>query len=66
MIRKLRVVVGIVGYFMIAGAIGDMDVTGTMNFEQIIFVLVGFVYVAQAINLVNKVFWERGVLRWKT
>lgn len=56
MIRKLRVVLGIVGYFMIAGAIGDMDVTGTMNFEQIIFALVGFVYVAQAINLVHKVF----------
>ena len=36
MIRKLRVILGIVGYFMIAGAIGDMDVTGTMNFEQII------------------------------
>lgn len=56
MIRKLRVVVGVIGYLMIAGAIGDMDVTGTMNFEQIIFVLVGFVYVAQAINLVHKVF----------
>ena len=56
MIRKLRVILGIVGYFMIAGAIGDMDVTGTMNFEQIIFVLVGFVYAAQAINLVHKVF----------
>ena len=56
MVSKLRVILGIVGYFMIAGAIGDMDVTGTMNFEQIIFVLVGFVYVAQAINLVYKVF----------
>ena len=56
MISKLRVILGIVGYFMIAGAIGDMDVTGTMNFEQIIFVLVGFVYVAQAINLVHKAF----------
>lgn len=56
MISKLRVILGIVGYFMIAGAIGDMDVTGTMNFEQIIFVLVGLVYVAQAINLVHKVF----------
>ena len=56
MIRKLRVVVGVIGYLMITGAIGDMDVTGTMNFEQIIFTLVGFVYVAQAINLVNKVF----------
>ena len=56
MVSRFRVILGIVGYFMIAGAIGDMDVTGTMNFEQIIFVLVGFVYVAQAINLVHKVF----------
>lgn len=56
MVSKLRVVVGVIGYLMIAGAIGDMDVTGTMTFEQIIFVLVGFVYVAQAINLVHKVF----------
>ena len=58
MVSKLRVVVGVIGYLMIAGAIGDMDATGTMNFEQIIFVLVGFVYVAQVINLVHK-----GVLR---
>ena len=56
MVSKLRVILGIVGYFMIAGAIGDMDVTGTMTFEQIIFVLVGFVYVVQAINIVHKVF----------
>ena len=56
MVSKLRVILGVIGYFMIAGAIGDMDVTGTMNFEQIIFVLVGFVYVAQAINLVYKAF----------
>ena len=56
MVNRFRVILGIVGYFMIAGAIGDMDVTNTMTFEQIIFVLVGFVYVAQAINLVHKVF----------
>lgn len=56
MVSKLRVVVGVIGYLMIAGAIGDMDITGAMNFEQIIFALVGFVYVAQAINLVHKVF----------
>ena len=56
MVSKLRVIIGIVGYFMIAGAIGDMDVTGTMNFEQIIFVLVGLVYVAQAISLLRKEF----------
>lgn len=56
MVSKLRVILGIVGYFMIAGAIGDMDVTGTMTFEQIIFVLVGFVYVAQAISLLRKEF----------
>lgn len=56
MVSKLRVILGIVGYFMIAGAIGDMDVTGTMNFEQIIFTLVGFVYVAQAISLLRKEF----------
>ena len=56
MIRKLRVVVGVIGYHMIAGAIGDMDVTGWMNFEQIIFVLVGFVYVIQLISLLRKEF----------
>ena len=56
MIRKLRVVVGIVGYFMIAGAIGDMDVTGIMTFEQIMFVLVGFVYFIQMVSLLRKEF----------
>ena len=56
MIRKLRVVVGVIGYLMIAGAIGDMDVTNTMTFEQIIFVLVGFVYVIQSISLLRKEF----------
>lgn len=58
MVSKFRVILGIVGYFMIAGAIGDMDVTNTMTFEQIIFVLVGFVYVIQSISLLRKEFWD--------
>ena len=58
MVSKLRVIIGIVGYFMIAGAIGDMDVTNTMTFEQIIFVLVGFVYVIQLISLLRKELWD--------
>ena len=56
MVSRFRVILGIVGYFMIAGAIGDMDVTNTMTFEQIIFVLVGFVYVIQLISLLRKEF----------
>ena len=58
MVSKFRVILGIVGYFMIAGAIGDMDVTNTMTFEQIIFVLVGFVYVIQSISLLRKELWD--------
>ena len=58
MVSKFRVILGIVGYLMIAGAIGDMDVTNTMTFEQIIFVLVGFVYVIQSISLLRKEFWD--------
>ena len=56
MIRKLRVVVGVIGYLMIAGAIGDMDVTNTMTFTHMIFISVGFVYVIQSISLLRKEF----------
>lgn len=56
MVSKLRVILGIVGYFMIAGAIGDMDVTNTMTFTHIIFISVGFVYVIQSISLLRKEF----------
>lgn len=56
MVGKIRVILGIVGFFMIAGAIGDMDVTGIMTFEQIMFVLVGFVYFIQMVSLLRKEF----------
>lgn len=54
MVSKLRVIIGVVGFFMIAGAIGDMDVTDAITFEQIIFVLVGFVYVIQAVCMIKE------------
>lgn len=54
MVSKIRVILGIVGYFMIAGAIGNMEVTDTITFEQIIFALVGFVYVIQAVCMVKE------------
>ena len=56
MVSKLRVIIGIVGYFMIAGAIGNMEVTDTITFEQIIFALVGFVYFIQMVSLLRKEF----------
>ena len=58
MVSKLRVIFGIVGYFMIAGAIGDMDVTNTMTFTHMIFISVGFVYLIQSISLLRKEFWD--------
>ena len=57
MVSKIRVILGIVGFFMIAGAIGDMDVTNTITFEQIIFILVGFVYFVQMVSLLRKEFY---------
>lgn len=60
MVNKFRVILGVVGYFMIAGAIGDMDVTNTMTFTHMIFISVGFVYVIQSISLLRKELW------WKT
>ena len=56
MVSKFRVILGIVGYLMIAGAIGDMDVTNTMTFTHMIFISVGFVYVIQSISLLRKEF----------
>ena len=56
MVSKLRVILGIVGYFMIAGAIGDMDVTNTMTFTHMIFISVGFVYFIQLVSLLRKEF----------
>lgn len=57
MVSKLRVILGIVGFFMIAGAIGDMEMSDTLiTFEQIIFILVGFVYFVQMVSLLRKEF----------
>lgn len=56
MVSRFRVILGVVGYFMIAGAIGDMDVTNTMTFTHMIFISVGFVYVIQLISLLRKEF----------
>lgn len=56
MISRFRVILGVIGYFMIAGAIGDMDVTNTMTFTHMIFISVGFVYVIQSISLLRKEF----------
>ena len=53
MVSKLRVILGVIGYFMIAGAIGNIEVTDVITFEQIIFVLVGFVYVIQAVCMIK-------------
>ena len=54
MISKLRVILGVIGYFMIAGVIGNIEVTDAITFEQIIFVLVGFVYVIQAVCIIKE------------
>lgn len=54
MVSKLRVILGVIGYFMIAGVIGNIEVTGAITFEQIIFVLVGFVYVIQAVCMIKE------------
>lgn len=56
MVSKLRMIIGVVGFFMIAGAIGDMDVTNTMTFTHMIFISVGFVYFIQLISLLRKEF----------
>ena len=56
MVSKFRVILGVVGYLMIAGAIGDMDVTNTMTFTHMIFISVGLVYVIQSISLLRKEF----------
>jgi len=56
MVSRFRVILGIVGYFMIAGAIGDMDVTNTMTFTHMIFISVGLVYMFQLISLLRKEF----------
>lgn len=57
MVSKLRVILGIVGFFMIAGAIGDMEMSDTLiTFEQIIFILVGFVYFVQMVSLLKEEF----------
>lgn len=56
MVSKLRMILGVVGFFMIAGAIGDMDVTNTMNFTHMIFISVGFAYFIQLVSLLRKEF----------
>jgi hypothetical protein len=57
MVSKLRVILGIVGFFMIAGVVGDIEMSDTLiTFEQIIFILVGFVYFIQMVSLLRKEF----------
>lgn len=56
MVSKLRVILGVVGFFMVAGAIGDMDATNTMTFTHMIFISVGFVYFIQLVSLFRKEF----------
>jgi len=57
MVSKLRVIIGIVGFFMIAGVVGDIEMSDTLiTFEQIIFILVGFVNFIQMVSLLRKEF----------
>lgn len=57
MVSKLRVIIGIVGFFIIAGVVGDIEMSDTLiTFEQIIFILVGFVYFIQMVSLLRKEF----------
>ena len=55
-LKKKFVTLQILISFMIAGAIGNMEVTDTITFEQIMFVLVGFVYFIQMVSLLRKEF----------
>ncbi len=57
MVSKLRVILGIVGFFIIAGVVGDIEMSDTLiTGEQIIFILVGFVYFIQMVSLLRKEF----------
>ena len=57
MVSKLRVILGIVGFFMIAGVVGDIEMSTTpITSEQIIFIIVGFVYLIQMVSLLRKEF----------
>ena len=57
MVSKLRVILGIVGFFMIAGVVGDIEMSTTLiTSEQIIFIIVGFVYFIQMVSLLRKEF----------
>lgn len=55
MVSKLRVILGVIGFFMIAGVVGDIEMSTTLiTTEQIIFILVGFVYFIQMVSLLRK------------
>ena len=57
MVSKLRVIIGVIGFFIIAGVVGDIEMSDTLiTGEQIIFILVGFVYFIQMVSLLRKEF----------
>mgnify|MGYP007038188768 CR=1 FL=1 len=56
MVSRFRVIIAIVGFFIVAGAIGNMDVTNTITVTHMILICVGFVYMFQSLSLLRKEF----------
>lgn len=55
-IKGLRVLVGVIGYFIIAASIGDMDVTNTMTSVHMAYIGIGLVLFIQGIEVAKKEF----------
>ena len=56
MINKLRVALMFIGFMMIAGIIGDMDVTNTMTSVHMAYIGIGLVLFIQGIEVAKKEF----------
>lgn len=56
MINKLRVALMFIGFMMIAGIIGDMDVTNTMTLVHMAYIGIGLVLFIQGIEVAKKEF----------
>lgn len=55
-IKGIRVLVGVIGYFIIAASIGDMDVTNTMTSVHMAYIGIGLVLFIQGIEVAKKEF----------